>query len=119
MDAAGVVIECERRRGPRRTGTASGGWRSDTMAIIELHLDRPALKRVEAPSGERASDVESTVEWPEEATEEESGGGIGRKLLLAVMVAAIGFAVIRWRRGGREEEAAIDIGTEETRPETE
>lgn len=89
------------------------------MAIIELHLDRPALKRVEAtPEERRTIETESGVELTDESTEETGGGGIGRTLLILAMVGAVAFAAMRWRRSGTEKEAAIDIGTEETRPET-
>lgn len=88
------------------------------MAIIELHLDRPALKRVEAtPEERRTIETGSNPESTDESTEQ-SGGSLGRKLLLVAMVGAVAFAAMRLRRSESDEEAAIDIGTEETRPET-
>ena len=95
------------------------------MAIIELHLDRPALKRVEAgPETEstEASDFDTGTRWsgedPEAEESDGGGGGIGRKVLLLAIVGAAVFAVMRWRSSTDEEKAAIDIGTEETRPKT-
>ncbi len=91
------------------------------MTIVELHLDRPAFKRVEAaPGSETASETEVMTGTGE--TEEgtsDGGGGMGRKLLLVAMVGVVAFAAMRWMRSEPEEEAAIDIGTEETRPQTE
>ncbi|PSP76372.1 hypothetical protein BRC81_12105 [Halobacteriales archaeon QS_1_68_20] len=93
------------------------------MAIVELHLDRPAFKRVETTRGNESERAPETkvVTGSDETTEasEGGGGGMGRKLLLVALVGAVTFVAMRRMRSEPDEEAAIDIGTEETRPKTE
>lgn len=93
------------------------------MTIVELHLDRPALKRVEAgPETDVTTSEQSETEsrWSDEDVDaESSGGGIGRKLLLVGLAGLLVFGVMRWRSSDDTTEAAIDIGSEDTRPKTE
>lgn len=84
------------------------------MALIELNLEKPALKRTESRAStdesrastssktkSKSADESSskTIEMPEgeEREEESSGGGMLRRIAMLGAIAGTVFAVRRWR----------------------
>ena len=111
------------------------------MALIELNLEKPALKRTESAessakqpslslgtgksktteSSETSGKDTSTVEVPkgESVEEESSGGGMLRRITMLVATVGAIFAVRKWRSRRKQQSQTSDFEEEWETPHSE